>query len=243
MIWSGVQGAFGYNIYVNGRLGASVPGRMTSITIGGLQPGSSNSVHVTAIGGGGVEGGQSPTASVNTKPLPDGKSIFNPSYTASGGSSTYQADVLIPYAFVRLFIWDMVDCPIESHPAWPINFGDKGHYVCTQYMVEGRSLYKSTGVILPGEKAPFTFTKVADVPPEISEYTYKWTLPYGSDTFETSRFLVQGQGYNPKMELMQPGAEAYDCTGSLYCGPGLTAACDVAAAKIVRKDTYPYANL
>ncbi|KAH8902036.1 hypothetical protein BR93DRAFT_888140 [Coniochaeta sp. PMI_546] len=243
MIWSGVTGAFGYNIYVNGRLGASVPGKMTSITIGGLQPGSSNSVYVKAIGGGGVEGGQSPTASVSTTALPDGKSVSNPSYTVSGGSSTYQADVLIPYAFVRLFIWDLVDCKLESHPAWPINFGDKGHYVCTQYMVEGTKLYKYTGVILPGQNAPFTFTKVADITRTISGYTYKWTLPYGSDTFDASRYLVQGQGYNPSINLIQPGTEAYDCKGSSGCGPGLTPACVAAAANISRSDTYHYTNL
>ena len=244
LVWPAVPGALGYNIYSNAQLVASVPSSMTSTTIGGLQPGTRYAFYARAIGGGGQMGPQSPTSQVTTTSLPDGSTVSNLKYTAGATSTTFQADILVPYAFVRLFLWDTVTCVLSSNPAWPINFSPTD-YVCTHYMVEGTTLYQYTGTIPAGStNAPFSWTSIATVPVTVSNtYTTTWTLPLGTSTVDPSKFLVQAQGYNPYTNVVQPDKSSYDCKGSSLCGLSYIASlCALAQANIVRSDTYMYTN-
>ena len=113
---------------------------MTSITIGGLAPSNTYDFHVLAVGQGGNTGFSSNRVTVNTKALPSGLSVTNYGATPSGGSTTYHADILIPYAFVHLYIWDSIECEFDTNPGWPINFVSDD-YVCTHYIVEETTLY------------------------------------------------------------------------------------------------------
>lgn len=244
LVWPGVPGALGYNIYLNAEVVASVPSTMTSITIGALQPGTSYPVYVTAIGGGGVEGPQSPTETFTTTSLPGGSTVTNLDYSPGSTSTTFQADVLVPYAFVRLYLWDTITCILSDDPAWPINFVSYD-YVCTHYMVEGTTLYSYSGVIPPGSTdAPFSWTSMGTVPVTVTNsYTYSWTLPLGTSTLDPSKYVVQAQGYNPYTNVFQPNASAYDCKGSSLCGTsGLESLCALAQDNITRSDTFMYTN-
>ncbi len=58
-----------------------------------------------------------------------------------------------------------------------------------------------------------------------------------------SRYVIQGQGYNPFTNVVQPGKDAYDCKGSSLCGTGgLSSLCDAAQFAINRDDTFIYTN-
>lgn len=237
--WPGVQGALGYNIYSNAQIAASVPSTMTSVTIGGLDAGTSYAFFVTAIGGGGTEGPQSPTSQVTTTALPGGATIVNLSVSSDSTSSTFQADVLVPYAFVRLYLWDTVSCNFTTDPGWPINF-IPSDFVCAQYMVEGTTLYKYSGVVPAGTvNVPFSWTEVATVQvPVTNRYTYTWPLPLGTSTVDPSKFIVQGQGYNAFTNIFEPDADYYDCKGSSLCGDYLLPLCNAAQLDVVRTNTY-----
>lgn len=100
--WSATTGALGYHVYLGDTVVASVPSTMTTITIGGLQSGTSNVLSVRAVGGGGNTGSSSNTVTVNTESLPSGKTIADYNVTTGATSTTYHADILVPYAFVRL---------------------------------------------------------------------------------------------------------------------------------------------
>jgi hypothetical protein len=248
LVWPAVQGAFGYNLYSNAELVASVPPTMTTITIGSLQPGTRYAFYAKAIGGGGVEGPQSPTSQMTTLSLPNSETVSNLRYSGGSTSTTYQADILVPYAFVRLYLWDTVTCILSESPAWPINFSS-GDYVCAHYMVEGTTLYSYSGTIPAGTtNAPWSWTEVATVPVTVTgSYTYNWVLPLGTSTVDPSEFLVQAQGYNPLTNVYQPNSTAYDCKGSSYCNPGSSSLasaglCYCAHSNVTRSDTYMYSN-
>jgi hypothetical protein len=119
-------------VYLGGTVVASVPSTMTSITIGGLTPGTTNSFHVSAVGGSGNVGASSPTVSVTTKALPAGHAIANYNSSPGKSSTTYKADIVVPYAFIRLYLWDSIECDFDTNPGWPINFV-VDDYVCTHY--------------------------------------------------------------------------------------------------------------
>jgi hypothetical protein len=78
---------------------------MTAITISGLQPGSSYIFKVSVIGGGVNVGSSSNTVTVDTGSLPGRQTVANYQSSPGEGSTTIiQADILVPYAFIRLYI-------------------------------------------------------------------------------------------------------------------------------------------
>ncbi|KAJ5326091.1 uncharacterized protein N7506_009193 [Penicillium brevicompactum] len=241
--WYPAANAIGYKVYTGDGVVASVPSSMTRITVGGLDSGASYVFHVAAVGGGGNMGTSSNTITVNTNSLPGGKTVTNWKSTSQEVSTVIEADILVPYAFIRLYIWDEVNCGFDDNSGWSVNFkADK--YVCTHYMVEGTTLFKYSGTIPKGSTAPpWAWTIMGAVTLDITKYTYKWTLPLGTVTIDTSKFLIQVQGYNPLENFVVPNADDYDCQGSIMCStPGLLGWCDKAVNTLHRADDEDYST-
>jgi hypothetical protein len=154
--------AAGYRIYQNGVLILSLMPWMIVVTVGGLEPGTSYTFSITAVTAGGIESEKSQLATVTTLALPGkGYTVADISVSATNTQVIYKATILVPYAFVRLFIWNgnckfVADEPIPNAAAdtppldpinwgWPINF-EAWYSVCNQYMVEDGKLHKYTGV-------------------------------------------------------------------------------------------------
>ncbi|KAL4796606.1 hypothetical protein BDV19DRAFT_388112 [Aspergillus venezuelensis] len=176
---------------------------MISVTIGGLESGTSYSLHVTAVGGSGKLGSSSNTVTVSTKSLPGGKTITKYKVSPGTDSTTYTADILVPYALIRLYIWDSVACEFDSNPGWSVNF-KRDEYVCTHYMVEGITLYKYSGTVPEGLTAPpWAWKSIGPITLGVEGYAYKWTLPIDTSTVNTGKFVIQAQGYNPLTNVFQ----------------------------------------
>lgn len=239
--WTAASNAVGYHVYSGDSIIASVPSSMTDITIGGLQSGTSYTLHITAIGGAGNLGTASNSVTVKTKALPGGKTITNYKSSPGATSSTFTADILVPYAFVHLYLWDSVGCDFDTDPRWSVNF-KVDQYVCTKYMVEGTTLFKYSGTVPEGSTAPpWAWTSIGTIALDITGYTYTWTLPIGTDTIDTKKFVVQAQGYNPLINVIHPDPSDYSCKGSSMCTtPGLLSWCDHAVNYLHRDDTQFY---
>ncbi|KAG2419319.1 hypothetical protein HFD88_004114 [Aspergillus terreus] len=70
-----------------------------------------------------------------------------------------------------------------------------------------------------------------------SPSVYTWTLPLGTSTIDTSKFVVQAQGYNPLTNVFEPDPTAYDCKGSSMCTtPDFVKWCDHAVNTLQRYD-------
>lgn len=95
--------------------------------------------HVSAVGGSGRVGPASSTVTVHAKPLPNENIIVNYHSSPGADSTTIQADILVLYYFIRLYIWDSVGCEFETNPGWSVNF-KVDEYVYAHYMVEGTRL-------------------------------------------------------------------------------------------------------
>ncbi|KAJ6080564.1 hypothetical protein N7499_005438 [Penicillium canescens] len=218
--WYPASGALGYHVYSGNTVVASVPNTMTQITLGGLTPGASHDFHVSAVGGGGDLGSSSNTVTVVTDSLPNGKTVTNWHSTPQEGSTIIKADILVPYAFVRLYLWDSVGCDFDTDPGWSVNFKvDK--YVCTHYMA---------------------WTSMSTITLDITDYTYTWTLPLGTLTTDTSKFVIQTQGYNVQGNFVEPDASDYDCEGSTMCStPDMLKWCDH-AVNYLHRDDDPFYN-
>lgn len=195
--WSPAANAIAYKVQLGDTEVAMVTAAMTEVTIGNLAPGTSNSFVVYAVGGGGSTSGGSNAVTAQTLALPGGATVTNTTADAESASTTIQADILVPYAFVRVYIWDTIMCDLSSDPGWPINYADT-LYVCTRYMIEGTTLYKYSGTLASGStNAPWAWTAIDTAPVSVNGYTYTWTLPIGTSTIKTSCFVIQVQGYNP----------------------------------------------
>ncbi|KAI1875087.1 uncharacterized protein JN550_002516 [Neoarthrinium moseri] len=246
MTWDKASDALGYHVFLKKggsfAVFASIPSTMTSITVGGLSPGSTNDFYVAAVGGDGHLGMPSNTASIATNPLPGGVTVTNYSSSPLPGSTTYTANILVPYAFIRLYIWDSVSCDFDENQGWTVNFKVDA-YVCTHYFVEGTTLYKYSGTVPKGSTAaPWSWSVVGPVDLVVDRYTYKWTLPIGTSTLDTSKFVVQAQGYGPFINAFSPKPDDYDCSGSALCGsaPNFLKYCDHAANVLTRRDDFFY---
>jgi hypothetical protein len=235
--WSAVSNALGYNIYSDDTLVASVPNSMTTIALGGLMAGASHAFKVPAVGGGGALGSSSDPVTVTTKPLPNGKTMANWKSTPGTDSTTIKADILVPYTFVRVYIWDSVGCEFDTDPGWSVNF-KIDEYVCAKYMVEGTTLYKYSGTLPEGSIAPpWSWSVVGPITLDVTGYTYTWTLPLGTSAIDTSKFVIQAQGYNPLTNVFEPDPSAYDCKGSSMCTtPDFVKWCDHAINTLQRYD-------
>jgi hypothetical protein len=206
--WSASSNALGYQVYIGDNVAVSVPSTMTEVTVGNLTPGTSYSISVAAIGGGGVESARSTAQSTSTLDLPGGKTIANLVSTPSSDSTKIEADVLIPYASLRLFFWDQVNCDVKTVSAWRVAVD--GVEVCAKYMIEGRTLYHFTGQPpYPNDEVPFSWETVATgVEITRSGYTYTWAVPLGTSTFDTSKFVVQAEGLGPDTAVSSPAVGA-----------------------------------
>lgn len=109
-------------------------------------------------------------------------------------------------------------------------------------MVKGTTLYKYSGTLPEGSTAlPWLWTSVGPITLDITDYTHIWTLPLGTSIIDTSKFVVQAQGYNPFTNIFQPNPGAYDCKGSSTCTtPGLLAWCDQAVNTLHRTNELFY---
>jgi hypothetical protein len=243
--WNAASNALGYHVYSGDNLIASIPGSMTTITVGGLKAGSTYTLHVSAVGGSGTLGSpsNSVTVTVTTKALPLGKTITNYASKPQADTTTFTADILVPYAFIRLYVWDSVGCEFDTNPGWSVNF-KIDEYVCTHYMVEGTTLYKYSGTLPKGSTAPpWSWSPVGPITLDITGYTYTWTIPMGTSTINTGKFVVQAQGYNPLTNVFYPEPGAYDCKGSSLCTtPGLLAWCDHTVNTLYRGDDEFYST-
>ncbi len=204
--WPTVAGATEIQIKIGGSSSyLTLQGSMNRVTIGNLKPGTGYTFTAVAMNADGNQLPGAPSVSGTTKALPGGRTISNLQVVTSAGSSTYKADIVVPYAFTRLYIWDSEEqCDWTNNPGWPINYA-VANYVCTHYMVEGETLYKYSGVVSPGTtNAPWSWTSLGSVTVQQTGYTYQWTLPIGTSTTDTSKFVIQVQGYGPKGNVVKP---------------------------------------
>ncbi|KAG4422750.1 hypothetical protein IFR04_004098 [Cadophora malorum] len=219
--------ALGYAIYQNGALVLEMPDSLTRATIGMLKPGTSSiSFEVkTVLSSGG--GGAFKSISASTKNLPSGNSISNVSYKKNGNTVIYIADVLVPYAFVRLFIGGPHK-PIGASAGWPIDAGlstENGggdavaQYSLVNYLVEGNDFYsgfyKYTGAYIEGGSgnADWTWSPQGTAPQSQSGYTYTWNVPLGDTDALPDNYVVQGQGYAPIQNVFGGPLRSYKCAG------------------------------
>lgn len=112
------------------------------------------------------------------------------------------------------------------------------------YMVEGSTLYKYNGKLPAGSTAPpWSWETVGSVDVKVDGYTYTWTVPLGMLTTDTSKFVVQDQGYGPFINAFSPKPDDYDCKGSSLCStPDLVKWCDHAVNTLTRSDDMIYSN-
>ncbi|KAJ5472724.1 hypothetical protein N7530_006725 [Penicillium desertorum] len=212
LTWSSVANALGYAVYKDGVLVLELPASLTRATVGMLDPGSSGiSFEVRTVLASGSGGGSSRTISASTKSLPANGTIANVGFTQNGDTVIYKADVLVPYAFVRLFIGikqeEKVGFILPVH-GWPIDkagvdeLGTQWHQV-VNYLVEGNDFYSGfyeyTGTWNSKSKAnaEWSWSSIGVAPQSQSGYTYTWNVPFAGTDAVASEYLIQGQGYAP----------------------------------------------
>jgi hypothetical protein len=240
-----------FEMRVNGVPAYQFQGSIKEVTIGGLEPGTSYTFQVAALGPRGNVWASTSTATRTTLSLPSSGTIAEYSSTNTADKTIVKADVLVPYAFVRLFFWDSIECDFEKDPAYPAIYNNKGAYVCAKYMVENQKLYRYSGPprTNPQENIKWAWTPVdgdSKVPLTTTGYTNEWTVPMGSSKFNTKKFLVQAEGYSPTNMAVYPDpGEQFDCKGSIMCSTTLEMQrwCDAAVNGLVRDDNLTYGTL
>ncbi|KAK0102698.1 hypothetical protein ONS95_006299 [Cadophora gregata] len=81
-----------------------MPASLTRVTIGMLKPGPSGIIFEVRTVLSSESSGVFRLLRASTKELPSGGSITNVGHTKNGNTVVYTADILVLYAFVRLFI-------------------------------------------------------------------------------------------------------------------------------------------
>jgi hypothetical protein len=207
LTWSSVANALGYAVYMNGEQVLELPASLTRATIGMIDPGTSGitfEVRTVVSSGGG--GGSPRTISASTKSLPEDGSIASVGFNLNGDTVTYTADVLVPYAFVRLFIGKEQPDPGIGR-GWPIQAppdvtGWAQHQI-VNYLVEGNDfysgLYKYAGAWYEttSANADWTWSSIGEAKQTQNGYTYTWVVPLGGTDAVAKEYVVQGQGYAP----------------------------------------------
>jgi len=215
LTWSSVGNALGYAVYKNGAVVLELPPSLTRATIGMLEPGSSDlTFEVRTILASGGEG-SSRLISASTQGLPESGTITNVGFTQTGDTVTYTADVLVPYAFVRLFIGiKQPFMKVGIGRGWPIQVpgvDDMGtaHHQIVNYLVEGNEFhsgfYQYTGSWYEGTEAnaDCSWSPIGVAPQSQSGYTYTWTVPFTGTNAVASEYLIQGQGYAPSKNVFK----------------------------------------
>ncbi|KUJ24575.1 uncharacterized protein LY89DRAFT_745486, partial [Mollisia scopiformis] len=173
--WVPAANAVGYRVYLDDAMALNLPSSMIAVTVGNLSPGSAHTFAVTAVGGDGSESGKSNSVAQSTNKTPGSGDVLNVTVAPAAASTTYRAEIVVPYAYVRLYIHQGADeldqdCDWVNAPGWPVNFRDDA-YVCTHYMVEEDNLYKYTGTIASNTTdAPWTWSKIGAVDVQQSGY-------------------------------------------------------------------------
>jgi hypothetical protein len=202
--WLVTSGASGYRIYQDGVLILSLMSWMTVVTVGGLEPNTPYTFSIAAITAGGLSSPRSQPATMQTLALPHkGHTVSSISQSGTGSQTIFKAEILVPYAFVRIFIYEQVHydygdhCDWDKKPGWPINYSQYDS-MCHHWMIEGGTLYEYTGKQDPiTGNSPWVWTWRAEVPFVQSGYDYTWTVPIGISTVDPSKFMLQVQGYGP----------------------------------------------
>jgi hypothetical protein len=214
--WSSVANALGYAVYMNGAQVLELPPGVdhgdNRATVAMLDPGISGlSFEVrTLLSSGG--GGSSRTVSASTMPLPKNGSIIDVGFTQSGDDVTYTATVLVPFAFVRLFISGPVPddwTPLGDVTGWPISVpgvDSQGvaHFQMVNWLMEGNAFHTDLLQYVGGwaggsAPAQWSWDLIRDktVKLEQAGYTYTWKVNLGGTNAVPSEFVVQGEGYAP----------------------------------------------
>lgn len=227
-----------------------LPGTITNVTIGNIPPGLPRlTLTVCAIGGNGSQSAPSNMVTTQTMPLKDNHAVvdFTCAPTADNKNTTCSANVLVPYAFVRIYITNPdTDCVM---PAWSTPYND-GHFVCAHYMVEDDTLYVYTGTKPKGTSTlyPWDWTPTGDmqnVELTCSNFACSWNIPIGTDTVDTNYIQIQAEDYGPLTNVFQPcpdhwllsapnegiscvGLMPYDCNGAGLCKTTNVKYCDKA---------------
>ncbi|KAH8589906.1 Spherulation-specific family 4-domain-containing protein [Bisporella sp. PMI_857] len=207
LTWSSVENALGYAVYKNGAQVLELPASITRATIGMLDPGTSGIAFEVQTILASSSGGSSQSILASTKSLPPNGTITNVGFTKNGNTVTYTADVLVPYAFVRLFI-GIAQPDIGIGRGWPIQSpgvdaqGTAWHEI-VNYLVEGNDFYsgfyKYSGAWYETSKdnADWSWSSIGTAPQSQSGYTYTWTVPFAGTDAIASEYVIQGQGYAP----------------------------------------------
>ncbi|PLB48819.1 fibronectin type III domain protein [Aspergillus steynii IBT 23096] len=256
--WSGSGFPYAYAVYQDGKEVVRLLGSMTEVTIGNIKPGSSMSFTVRARSATGKETADSNSVKATTDELPNNQAITNAKVSSTATSTTIQADVLVPFAFLRVFLTDPdTNCQM---PAWPINY-NLGNYICTHHMVEGENFFQYSGAKLAkGEtNYPWSWSPQGSAPVSRDGYTYTWKLPIGSSSVDPNYFVVEGQGYGPLTNIFHPcpstwsdsttatgayctGKGPYDCKGEPLCSTMNVKFCDKAVNQMQRGSKIYTAN-
>jgi hypothetical protein len=233
--WLVTSGASGYVIFQDDVQILSLMPWMITVTVGGLEPNTAYSFTILAVSPGGLKSRQSTAAIITTLALPGkGQTVSSISHSGTATETTFKARILVPYAFVRIFMYErhvyvepttviseeVIRCDFDKNPGWPINF-DKTDSVCNHWMVEGGTLYEYTGTLDEATgNAPWSWTWRAEVPFVQVGYDYTWTVPIGTAQVDPSKFMIQVQGYGPKANVYNkcPFFDGRDKNGiSEYC--------------------------
>ncbi|QIW96679.1 hypothetical protein AMS68_002197 [Peltaster fructicola] len=207
--WSLVSNATAYAVYLDGVKTLDLPST-SQVTVGMLTPGTSHDLTVKAISESLVESLDSNAVTVATPALPNGRSVVNVNATVTFNLSIFSADVLVPYAFVRLYIQAQ-----DGAIGWPINYTPT-NYIMVNYMIEGTTLFMYSGTA-PG--MTWSWVPIDQAAITIAGYHYTWQVPMGTSKADTSKFIVQTQGYDPAVNVFVPCPVAGGLDGNgRYCG-------------------------
>jgi chitodextrinase len=173
-------------IVQNGREILRLPGGVTTVTVGGLAPGSAYNFSVVTVDATGERSVESPVLVVATIPLPSSATIGETSITETPDQIAYSADFLVPVAFRRVFI-------ATANPADPCWSTGSDPQICSDYMIENERLLKYTG-----DGQNFDWAVVREVVPTIAGTMYTWLIsPADIGSPATSNAVFNSNGYAP----------------------------------------------
>ena len=245
---------YAWALYLNGKELGRLQGSMIQTTVGNLPTGSSGlTFTIYGIGSDGTASKASQSVTGKTLSLPGGTTVDNVKVSSTATTITYEADVLIPYGFLRVFITDPDNnCVL---PAWPIPY-NKGGRICAHYVVEADTLYTYNSPMIDEATTNWGWNwkqqgEWANVKIDRDVYHYKWTLPVGTSTVNPNYFVIQAEGYGPLTNVIGPcpdrwkknppnagasctGNLPYDCQGATLCSTTLVKWCDKAVNNMQR---------
>lgn len=201
--WTGVSQALGwhrsstvaYEVYQNDKIILRLPATTTSVTVGGLAPGSAYTFAVRAVGTSGSASFPSAPVVVTTETLPEGGMIQAPTVSQSPDTLTFSADFVVPFAFRRVFI---VTGNVDNACWW----SGSSPQLCADYVIENERLLKYAG-----SGGDWNWQSVRSVEPVVDGFTYTWTIsPADLRSVVAMDAVFNANGYAP----------------NTYCGPSVT---------------------